>query len=371
MYRSSLKTHRVRQGFTLIEMLVVIGIIAVLMAIILPAVFRAQESSNRANCMNNLRQIGIAFVNHSEQLGYYPTAGAGDWAAPTYTSQTAGGSGSGGGSSYTEYNPIGGFRQDAGWGYQILPYLDAEPIWNGTTPTSVLGGSYTGAAQNMAYSISEPLKFFFCPSRRAPTTNPAYENAKFPMESAYSAYHNTSFVVALNDYAACNGSMPVGSASNYPKVPGNGAVQSQVNGRATVAPTDVRDGTSFTLLVAEKAANPKLGLIVNEDDLGYFSGYGTPKVGTTAATIGVNFNTIRFTSANLMPIRDVELTATDSNGNLLPTGGAFGSIHANAFNALMCDGSVSGISYEIAPAVYAALGTIAGNEMINSGDLAY
>jgi hypothetical protein len=294
------------------------AIIALLIALAVPAVVKAREASNRAVCTNNLRQLGLAFQAHHEQYGYFPTAGTNDLAAPLYSST---------GQSY----PIAGWQQDAGWGFQVLPFIDAENIW--------LGGAATNTPiQKMQAALGPARRILFCPSRRSPTTL-TYTNAGFPSQAMYATVKGKTFTVVPTDYAGCNGNAV-----------GTGVVLSQSGGRSTVQGTDIIDGSSYTLMLGEKACNPRSGAIANEDDLGYASGYSS-----------TNLNTIRFTQPALLPLRDFEVSG--------PTGGAFGSIHPGTWNALMADGSVHQLSYTIDPAVFGGLGTIRGREIISDVDL--
>jgi prepilin-type N-terminal cleavage/methylation domain-containing protein len=358
--RSSHRVVRRREAFTLIELLIVITIITLLVGLSIPAIVRARETGNKTACINNLRQFAVGFQNYATQYTYFPTAGDHDWAAPMYNLTS--------GNAF----PVAGYQQDAGWGFQILPFIDAENTWLGTTNT---GTSPSTAVAAATAALKTPSKFFFCPTRRQPRTS-TVSSANFPVQSVYSSLASTSVTVFLSDYAACNGNWnPATGTDGTGKIitntgfnngiclsqnPGNATTTTMGtttpnNSKATVAPSDVVDGLATTLMLGEKAVCWKdYGTVPFEDDVGFFSGFGQK-----------NFNTIRFASSGLLPVNDFQVSTANSGA----TGGAFGAAHTSTWNAAMADASVRQLSYSINSTVYNAIATISGRENISDADI--
>jgi prepilin-type N-terminal cleavage/methylation domain-containing protein len=126
------------RGFTLIELLVVIAIIAVLIALLLPAVQQAREAARRAQCKNNMKQIGLAIHNYESSHSRLPSCGEG-----------------------TDYSTS---PPSTWWGMhslfsQILPYVD-----QGNTYQQIkIGVAYNASPQNIAAS-QQAIGLFVCPS---------------------------------------------------------------------------------------------------------------------------------------------------------------------------------------------------------------
>src|SRR3954447_12785242 len=106
---------RGRRGFTLIELLVVIAIIAVLIALLLPAVQAAREAARRAQCINNLKQMGLGVHNYLSANNVFPPI-MGNWNIPPTPATTTPFAGSG--------------TWPLGWACAILPNMEQSQLYN-------------------------------------------------------------------------------------------------------------------------------------------------------------------------------------------------------------------------------------------------
>jgi prepilin-type N-terminal cleavage/methylation domain-containing protein/prepilin-type processing-associated H-X9-DG protein len=140
-----MKSHR---AFTLIELLVVIAIIAVLIALLLPAVQAAREAARRAQCTNNLKQLGLAIHNYLSQQGAFP---------PLFTSFNYTG-------TATPNINFGGGPWPLTWAVALLPFYEQAQLYN--------AANYSGGAfdnQNVGTLSSTRINTLNCPSENIRT----------------------------------------------------------------------------------------------------------------------------------------------------------------------------------------------------------
>jgi len=156
MLKSLVKSVRARgQAFTLIELLVVIAIIAILIGLLVPAVQKVREAAARAQCMNNLKQMGLAIHNYHDVKKFFPSAGCDD------------------GKPLTS-GPWPNAGEGTSWAMFILPYIEQGNIFNKLTFTGDSGWTSSqtqpnsSALNNVQIIMNSGLQLYRCPSDPRP-----------------------------------------------------------------------------------------------------------------------------------------------------------------------------------------------------------
>ena len=278
-----------QRGFTLIELLVVIAIIAILIGLLVPAVQKVREAAARTQCINNLKQIGVALHNHHDTYKILPTGGTNPWAGPNYTS---------GGS------PEGAKAQQSSWGFQILPFIEQDAVYKGPTPWE------------------KAIPIYNCPSRRGAGTNQAGR--------------------MLGDYCSVTPADSPNSwdqywygdiwGAGYRPYAHRGIITRTFAAGGPVTLVGIVDGTSNTLAITEKQLNPAAYFNGDwHDDRGWSDGWD-PDV-------------VRY--GGFQPNHD---NMYGNQGGW--EGYRVGSAHPMGAQGLFGDGSVRTIPYSISLAVF-------------------
>jgi prepilin-type N-terminal cleavage/methylation domain-containing protein/prepilin-type processing-associated H-X9-DG protein len=283
-----------RSGFTLIELLVVIAIVAILVALLAPAIQRVRESASRLTCTNNLKQLGIAVHNYHEAHRRLPAS---------RLMVTSG-------------------QEFATWSVLLLPYLEQQALyakWD-------LRRKYVDQLDDSVRTT--PVSVFTCPARRSPGSL-----STFDAKPGF-----------LGDYAACGGDR-LSYDGLLDEAPGaNGAMVTalctQTGGvlktwRDRLRLRDITDGTSQTFLIGEKHV-PVGRFGDHSGDSAMFDG----DCHRTASRV-----------AGPGPSYDFNLAQgpTDIAGGQERWERIFGSAHPGTCNFVFADGSVQTLSIDVSP----------------------
>lgn len=314
------------RGFTLVELLVVIAIIAILVLLLLPAVQAAREAARRTQCINNLKQLGLAALNHESAHGYLPASGWGwRW----------------------QGDPDLGYGKDQPGGvfYNMIEFMEYADV-----RSQGQGMQQPQKEQAMFVAATTPICTFQCPTRRECRTYPLRRNGD--LADNIRICREPDCHVPRPDYQANSGSINVGETrgpSNYgqywsgqwdnPYSREDGGDYFRQDGitfaQSRVEIGDIKDGTSKTYLVGEKYLT----------STNYTN--GADPADDQNILLGHDRDVNGYAHRQLLPFRD--LPNNQKNWN-------FGSAHTSVWNAVFCDGSVRSLPFSINPLTHEAFG---------------
>ena len=239
------KTTRSRIAFTLVELLVVIAIIGVLVALLLPAVQAAREAARRAQCQNNLKNLGLAVINYHDTNGEFPLS--------IQVHQSDIDSGNSADAGATGVKPL------ANWAILTLPFIEQQTLQDsfqfssqGTSTPIVPSSSTPIYLNNPRYpqnlkAISTPISLFLCPS------DPGKDSPFVGINGEEWARGN--YAINGPQHSARNWLFYQDQSSSRP---GQTVDSSLLNGVTTynhgLSMKQITDGTSNTILLAELRA---------------------------------------------------------------------------------------------------------------------
>jgi prepilin-type N-terminal cleavage/methylation domain-containing protein/prepilin-type processing-associated H-X9-DG protein len=312
--------RRATRGFTLIELLVVIAIIAVLIALLLPAVQAAREAARRIQCVNNLKQLGLACHNYLDSNLCFPR-----------------------GTFYVKPEGCGRYKGGASWLISLLPYVEGSPIANSFNFSLFPPGFANSTV------IAVGLTAMWCPSDGK--VNVAYStntpgNVLGTCVMPYNATVATPWNCQHTSYAASCGPImerPIGPATDFAGV--GGVLDSNYSGcvsqgqgvicyGSATGIGAITDGTSNTMLIGEKNYS-KLDAASIGVWFQWFSGSYSDTGFSTLTPMNV---TRVFNPYNILGTGGAEQLNQSDGGNA--TMSSAGSNHPGGCNFAFCDGSV-------------------------------
>ena len=344
---STPRYRRGASGFTLIELLVVISIISVLIALLLPAVQSAREAARRSQCVNNLKQIGLALHNYCGAIGVFP---------PGYVSAINKGI-----TDPCDQDAEAGSSIDLGpgwaWGSMILPQMEQSSLYNS------INFSLSVAYKANDTSSTTSVNGYLCPSDPAESVVPVFKDPPDPAQPGTFSASAIADSVARGSYVGMFGIGEICAASGPLGAPNVGSIGTAAgmfyrNSATSIAA--ITDGTSQTIAIGERSHN-----------LSYVTWTARSINGWLGKTSTFEGGTDKFNPSPEECWTQVLGPAGLEDGTRTPNSPEahvedYWSRHPGGVNFLFADGSVHCLKSSINPIPWRALATRAGQEVIGA-----